>query len=201
VSADGEPVSVGAVTRAVWYAATLRYLQGGGVECPYPEDEAPSPLRRRLHALVAYGMGLCFVSTTAAAVLEELLGQDPPYGVLSVPVIAGTLGGVGLVVGSAGLVALKSVSSPVTGFHQMTVKDYGLLSALTFLGVSGLATLLTRDTAAFGIVLLVHLASVVLAFCCAPYSKFAHVVFRFAALVRDNAERDALERRVRARGA
>jgi citrate/tricarballylate utilization protein len=49
--------------------------------------------------------------------------------------------------------------------------------------------LLTRSTAAFGCVLLIHLSSVILAFASAPYSKFVHVVFRFAALVRDNAER------------
>jgi citrate/tricarballylate utilization protein len=48
--------------------------------------------------------------------------------------------------------------------------------------------LLTRDTAAFGIILLIHLAAVILSFASAPYSKFVHVVFRFAALIRDNAE-------------
>ena len=48
--------------------------------------------------------------------------------------------------------------------------------------------LLTRDTAAFGVVLLIHLAAVILSFASAPYSKFVHVVFRFAALIRDQAE-------------
>ena len=71
----------------------------------------------------------------------------------------------------------------------MTVKDYGLLMALAFLALSGLAILLTRDTPAFGIILLIHLSSVILAFASAPYSKFVHVIFRFAALVRDNLER------------
>jgi citrate/tricarballylate utilization protein len=70
----------------------------------------------------------------------------------------------------------------------MTVKDYGLLTALTFLALTGLAVLLTRDTPAFGIILLIHLSTVILSFASAPYSKFVHVIFRFAALVRDNAE-------------
>jgi hypothetical protein len=56
---------------------------------------------------------------------------------------------------------------------EMTVKDYGLLVALTFLGLSGLAVLLVRETPAFGIVLLVHLASVMLSFASAPTASSA----------------------------
>jgi citrate/tricarballylate utilization protein len=188
VGGPGRHVGAGAVGRAVWYAATLRYLRGGGVDCYYPEDDRPSGARRGLHALVAYGFGLCIVSTAAAAVLQDLAGQPPPYPWLSVPVISGTAGGIGLLTGCAGLLGLKARSSGVTSFAQMTVKDYGLLTALAFLALSGLATLLTRSTAAFGMVFLIHLSSVILAFASAPYSKFMHVVFRFLALVRDNAE-------------
>jgi citrate/tricarballylate utilization protein len=177
------------VTRALWDALTLRYLRGGGAECYYPEDDRPSPARRHLHALVVGGFGLCVASTASAGVLQDLLGEQPPYPWMSVPVIAGTAGGAGLLAGCAGLLALKARSSDVTSIAQMTVKDYGLLVALAFLAVSGLATLLTRGTAAFGCVLLIHLAAVVLAFASAPYSKFIHVVFRFMALVRDSAER------------
>ena len=189
VSGDHKHVGVAAIARSVWYAATLRYMRGGGVECYYPEDDRPSPSRRRLHAMVAYGFGLCLVSTIAAAVLQDGFGDQPPYAWISLPVLAGTLGGVGMVVGCAGLLLLKARSSEVTSIAAMTVKDYGLLVALGFLALSGLATLLTRSTSAFGLVLLIHLSAVVLAFASAPYSKIVHVVFRFAALVRDNAER------------
>jgi citrate/tricarballylate utilization protein len=187
---DGGDVTVppSAVLKATWYALTLRYLRGGGVNCYYPQDDEPSPARRYLHILVVAGFGLCVLSTTAAAFLQDILGFQPPYGWLSVPVIAGTIGGVGLLTGCVGLLLIKARSSRVTSIAQMTVKDYGLLTALTFLALSGLAVLLTRDTAAFGIVLLIHLAAVILSFASAPYSKFVHVVFRFAALVRDNAE-------------
>jgi citrate/tricarballylate utilization protein len=177
-----------AVAKAMGYAATLRYLRGGGADCYYPEDDKPTPVRRNLHALVAYGFSLCIVSTIAAGIEQDIAGADPPYPWLSVPVITGTVGGVGLVLGSLGLLLLKARSSHVTSFTQMTIKDYGLLVALTYLGLTGLATLLTRDTAAFGIVLLVHLAAVVESFAMAPYSKFMHLVFRFEALVRDNLE-------------
>jgi citrate/tricarballylate utilization protein len=186
-------VTAAAVGRATWYAATLRYLRGGGVECYYPQDDKPSAGRRRLHAMVAYGFGLCLVSTLAAAAEQDIAGIDPPYPVLSVPVLTGTIGGIGLVIGCAGLLRLKARSSQVTSFSQMTIKDYGLLVALAFLALSGLTVLLTRDTAAFGLALLIHLAALVEAFAMAPYSKFMHVVFRFCALIRDELERAAAE--------
>lgn len=185
------PVGAGAVARAVWYAATLKYLRGGGAECYYPERAAPSAVRRRLHGLVAYGFGLCFLSTVAAGVLQDILGSQPPYPVLSVPVLSGTVGGIGLALGSTGLLLLKARADETTSFRAMTVKDYGLLVGLTFLALSGLATLLTRDTAAFGIVYLVHLASIMVTFAAAPYSKLMHLMYRFLAIVRDNLERDA----------
>lgn len=181
--------TVRAVLRATGYAAVLRYQRGGGGDCYYPEDDQPSRARRWLHYLVVAGFGLCVLSTLAAGVLQDLMSDDPPYGWLSVPVLTGTAGGVLLVAGSLGLFALKARSSDVTSVAQMTIKDYGFIVALAFLGASGLATLFTRDTAAFGIVFLVHFSSVLLAFAVAPYTKFVHLVFRFMALVRDDLER------------
>jgi citrate/tricarballylate utilization protein len=179
-----------AIRHAVWYALTMRYLRGGGEECYYPEDEKPSAGRRHLHAMVMYGFGLCTVSTTAAAFMQHGFALEPPYDPLSVPVITGTVGGIGLVVGCAGLLLLKAKASKVTSFAQMTVKDYGFLVGLEFLALTGLLTLFVRHTPAFGIVYLVHLASVVLSFGMAPYSKFVHLVYRFLAVVRDNLERE-----------
>jgi citrate/tricarballylate utilization protein len=190
VSAAGAGrVTAGAIARAAWYAATLRYLRGGGVECYYPDDGQPSPGRRHLHAMVAYGFGLCLASTVAAGIEQDLIGIAPPYPWLSVPVLSGTIGGIALLIGCLCLLRLKARSSAVTSFAEMTVKDYGLLTALAFLAASGLAVLAARDTAAYGLILLIHLAAVVEAFAMTPYSKFVHVVFRFAALVRDNLER------------
>lgn len=185
----GIRVGFAAVRRAIWEAASLRYLRGAGVECPYPDDEKPSAARRRLHGLVAYGFGLCFVSTTAAGIEQDLLGIRPPYPWLSVPVLSGFVGGVMLVVGCVGLLVLKARSSDVTSFSSMTVKDYGFLIALAYLSFSGLASLFARDSHAYGIVYLMHVSGVMLCFAAAPYTKFMHIVFRFAALIRDNAER------------
>lgn len=193
VEVGGAPdgLSWRAVWRAVGYALTLRYLRGGGADCYYPEEEVPGPARRRLHAMVMYGFGLCIVSTISAAILEHIFAIEPPYPVLSVPVLTGTVGGIGMVVGCTALLHLKRRSSNVTSFAQMTIKDYGLLVALLFLALSGMATLLVRETAAYPVVYLVHMASVSLAYAAAPYSKFVHLVFRFLALVRDNLEAEA----------
>jgi citrate/tricarballylate utilization protein len=189
--AAGRGWSGRAIAQAVWYAATLRYLRGGGGDCYYPDETKPSAGRRRLHAVVAYGFGLCLVSTIAAAIMQDILGIEPPYEVVSVPVIAGLVGGAGLVVGCVGLLFLKAHAAQVTSVSEMTIKDYGLLTGLAFLALSGLATFLVRSTPAFGIVFLVHMAAIMVCFAAAPYSKFVHLVYRFLALVRDNIERDA----------
>jgi citrate/tricarballylate utilization protein len=187
----GQAWSSRAIAQAVWYAATLRYLRGGGGDCYYPEESTPSSDRRHLHAAVAYGFGLCLVSTIAAAIMQDVMGVEPPYDLVSVPVIAGLLGGAGLLVGCVGLLFLKAKSAQVMSVSQMTVKDYGLLTGLAFLALSGLATFLVRSTPAFGVVFLIHMASILVTFAAAPYSKFVHLVYRFLALVRDNVELDA----------
>lgn len=182
-------VRLPALTGAVWSAASLRYLRGGGADCYYPRDDQPSPSRRLLHGAVAYGFGLCAVSTIAAGIMQDIIGSQPPYPVVSVPVMSGVVGGVSLLVGCVGLFLLKLSSSEVTSVAEMTIKDYGLIAGLAFLSATGLLTLLLRDTPAFGLVFLVHLSAVIAAFALAPYSKFAHVLFRFLALLQDTMER------------
>jgi citrate/tricarballylate utilization protein len=188
---DSAPVGWRSLAAAAWQAATLRYLRGGGSDCYYPRDDMPSPARRAWHMFVAYGFGLCVVSTVAAGISQDILGDDPPYPWLSVPVISGTVGGIALLLGSVMLIVLKTRGSEITSVADMTVKDYGFLAALAYLSASGLATVFVRTTSAYGIVLLLHLAAILLCFASAPYTKFIHIVYRFLALLRDNAERIA----------
>jgi citrate/tricarballylate utilization protein len=177
-------------------AATLRNLRGGGADCAYPGDE-PSGARRRLHGLVAWGFLACAGATVAAAASQDIAGDPPPYPVLSAPVLLGIAGGGGLVVGCAGLLLLRRQAAKIARAHPadagredpaLARRGYALLAALLLLAVSGLLTLVLRDTAAFAPVLVVHLATVVACFAIAPYTKFMHVVYRFLALVQDNAE-------------
>ena len=83
----------------------------------------------------------------------------------------------------------KARAAQVMSVSEMTIKDYGLLTGLSFLALSGLATFLVRDTPAFDLVFLVHMGAVLVTFAAAPYSKFSHGLYRFLAIVRDNVER------------
>jgi citrate/tricarballylate utilization protein len=183
----GGRATLAGLATAAGQAATLRNLRGGGADCAYPGDE-PSPWRRRLHHLVAGGFGLCTASTVAAAVSQDVLGDPPPYPVLSVPVLLGVLGGAGLTAGCGGLLRLRSRSDPYRTDGLMSSRTRSLLLALLVLSVTGLLTLLLRGTVAFAPVLMIHLAAVTACFAIAPYTKFVHVIFRFLALVHDRSE-------------
>ncbi len=168
--------------KALAYAGRLAYLRGGGADCFYPGTD-PSPVRRRLHAAVCYGFAACFAATVSAAFLQDILGRPPPYPLLSVPVILGTAGGLAMITGCAGLIAAARRSDPALG-----AADYGLLAGLGLLAATGLLTLALRATPAYGLVLITHLATIVVCFCIAPYSRFAHSVYRLLAIVADNIE-------------
>jgi citrate/tricarballylate utilization protein len=174
---------------ALGQAVHLRHLRGGGAECDYPDD-APSAARRRFHLALGYGFLLCVVSTVSAAVEQDLLGISPPYPYLSVPVAAGTLGGVGMIVGGAGLLALKARSDAARSTPGMRAADYAFTTALLLLAASGLLTLAVRDTPAFGPVLVAHLAAVMVSFAVAPYTKFAHWPYRLLAIYKHNLDPD-----------
>lgn len=172
---------------ALRQAATLRNLRGGGADCAYPGDE-PSAARRRLHGLVAWGFTACVASTVAAAISQDIAGDQPPYPAASAPVLLGIIGGAGLVIGCSGLLLLRRAADPAREDPALARRGYALVAGLLVLAVTGLLTLVLRDTVAFAPVLAVHLAAVVACFAVAPYTKFMHVVYRFLALVHDNAE-------------
>ncbi len=135
---------------AAW--ATLRegltlqpYLRGGGEDCYYP-TATPSGLRRRLHALVVYGFGLCLLSTIAAAVEQDFLGIHPPYPYLSVPVFSGLIGGIGLAIGCSGLLLTKPEVDTSATDGQMMRRDTWFAAGLLALSLTGLATLFVRGS-------------------------------------------------------
>jgi citrate/tricarballylate utilization protein len=97
----GSWLDLGAMGRALWDSLRLRYLDGGGEGCAYP-DERASASRRSFHHLTFYGFLLCFASTSTAAIYHNLLGWEAPYELLSVPVVLGSVGGGGLLVGTLG---------------------------------------------------------------------------------------------------
>jgi citrate/tricarballylate utilization protein len=176
--------------RAIGDAATLKYLGGGGPGCFYPE-EAPSNLRRAFHTSLVLGFLLDLASTTVAFVYEDFLHWLPPYPYLSAPVVLGTVGGVLLVIGAIGLLALKVASDRALGNPIAYSLDYAFILTLGLTGLTGLLVLLLRTTSALGIVLVCHLAMVAALFFTAPYGKFVHFVYRSFALLRFEIEQGA----------
>jgi len=83
-------------------AGRLRYLDGGGVGCMNDDDQL-TDRRKLFHHLTFYGFLLCFAATCVATLYHYLLGREAPYPWYDLPVLLGTVGGLGLLIGPAGL--------------------------------------------------------------------------------------------------
>ncbi|MEW6266184.1 MAG: tricarballylate utilization 4Fe-4S protein TcuB [Thermodesulfobacteriota bacterium] len=173
--------------KAVGDVLRLRYLAGGGHGCNYP-DEAFSMLRRWLHHLVFYGFLLCFTSTAIAFLYEHWLDLSAPYPLWSWPVALGASGGVGLLIGTGGLLYLKSRMDRTPAAPLALGMDVGFLASLFLTGLTGLLLLILRETPAMGVLLALHIGVVVGLFITIPYGKFVHGLYRYAALVRNAIE-------------
>jgi citrate/tricarballylate utilization protein len=165
----------------------LRYLKGGGVGCNYPDAQF-SQVRRWFHHLVFYGFLFDFASTTVAAIDDHFLGRRAPYPLFSLPVVLGTVGGIALVVGTVGLLSLKWRSDREPAAPRMLKMDVAFLVLLGLTSLTGLLLLVLRASPAMGMLLAVHLGFVAGLFLTMPYGKFAHIVYRYAALVRNALE-------------
>jgi citrate/tricarballylate utilization protein len=185
-------VDLPALWRATKDAFGLAYMKGGGAGCNYP-GESFSLSRMWLHHLVFYGFLLDFAATTIAAFYDHFLGWQAPYPYFSAPVVLGTAGGVGLIIGTAGLLYLKSISDRAPADESMLNMDVAFLVLLFLTSFTGLLLLALRETAAMGTLLVIHLGFVAGLFITAPYGKFAHVVYRYAALVRYSIEQRRVE--------
>ena len=169
-------------------ALGLRYLRGGNAGGCYYPGQRTSNARLLLHMLVFYGFISAFTATIAAAIMQDLFDQLPPYPILSAPVILGSFGGLAMIVGASGLLYLKWRSDPAPTDAQTVSLDWLFLISLDVVSVSGMLLLLLRDTPLLGTLLVVHLASVLALYVSAPYGKFAHFVYRYVALVQNRRE-------------
>lgn len=185
-----------AILGATREALNLQYLRGGTAgACFYPTERV-SDSRRVLHMLVFYGFLSATAATVSAFVLQDLLGELPPYAPFSVPVVFGSIGGIAMIVGATGLLWLKFRSDRRPADARTLNLDWLFLVSLDVVSVTGMLLLALRDTPAMGVLLIVHLATVLALYVSAPYGKFAHLVYRYAALVQNRLEADQVGARV-----
>lgn len=168
-------------------ALTLRYLDGGGEGC-FEDRGDPGKARRVFHHFTFYGFALCFAATLAGTFHHYVLGQHAPYPLASAPVVLGTLGGLGLVVGPVGLLWLNARRDAELADPGQRRLARSFAVSLLLVSVTGLALLALRDTAAMGLLLVVHLALVLALFVTLPWGKFVHGIYRTQALVRSARE-------------
>ncbi|WP_174363265.1 tricarballylate utilization 4Fe-4S protein TcuB [uncultured Caballeronia sp.] len=181
---DPGAMSAEAIGEATHDVLSLRYLGGGHGEGCNNADDAFSLARRRFHHLTFYGFMLCFASTCVATLYHYLLKLEAPYAISSVPVVLGSLGGLGLLAGPAGLLWLNLKRHPQHGDVAQKPMDRGFIALLLLTSASGLALLILRDTSMMALLLAVHLGIVMALFLTLPYGKFAHGIYRSAALLK-----------------
>jgi citrate/tricarballylate utilization protein len=174
----------GALAEAGHDVLRLRYLGGGHGDGCNNEDDRFTLWRRRFHHLSFYGFGLCFASTSVATLYHYLLAQPAPYPVASLPVLLGIIGGLGLLAGPAGLLWLNLRRHPDQGDAAQKPMDRGFIALLLLTSGTGLALLAGRDGSAMALLLAVHLGVVMALFVTLPYGKFAHGIYRCAALLK-----------------
>ena len=186
---SGADLNAPAAAEAAHDVLKLKYLDGGHGEGCHNEDDAYTLKRRRFHHLTFYGFALCFAATSVATIYHYLLGWEAPYDLPSLPKLLGAVGGVSLMLGTAGLWHLNRTRHPMHGDVRQKPMDLGFIALLFLVASSGMALWLARGTPALALLLCLHLGAVMALFATLPYGKFAHGVFRTASLLRHAVEK------------
>jgi len=173
--------------QAIWDVLRLKYLDGGGHGCNYPDDRF-SMIRRNFHHAVFYGFMLCLASTTVAFVYDHLRHLPAPYPFWSWPVLLGTVGGLALLTGTGGLLYLKRQMDREPAAPETFGMDVAFTVLLFLTSLTGLLLLVLRTTPLMGSLLAVHMGFVLGLFVTMPYGKFVHGTYRYAALLKNAVE-------------
>lgn len=181
--------SAPAIAEATKNVLGLTYLDGGHGEGCNESDDRFTLARRRFHHFTFYGFMLCFAATAVATLYHYLLGLEAPYPLFSLPVVLGMLGGAGLLIGPAGLLWLNLQRDPQRGDLSQRPMDRGFIALLLLTSATGLALLALRDMSAMPWLLALHLGVVMALFATLPYGKFAHGIYRSAALLKSAIEK------------
>ena len=181
---SGAALTSPATNEATQAVLRLKYLDGGHGEGCNNGDDAFTLSRRRAHHLTFYGFMLCFAATSLATLYHYAFGWVAPYDLPSLPKLLGAVGGVSLLLGTAGLFKLNLQRHPMHGDAAQKPMDLGFIALLFFTSLSGLVLWLGRGSVALPALLAIHLGVVMALFATLPYGKFAHGIFRTAALLR-----------------
>lgn len=185
----GKRVTTPAAAEATQNVLLLKYLDGGHGEGCHNEDDAYTLARRRAHHLTFYGFMLCFAATSLATVYHYVFGWAAPYELPSLPKLLGVVGGIALTLGASALLWLNLRRDPQIGDKEQKPMDLGFIALLLATSASGLALWLVRSNPAMPALLAMHLGIVMALFATLPYGKFAHGIFRTAALIRSAVEK------------
>ncbi len=178
---------IGNIVAGIGAALTLKNLTGGAGEgCTWPLEQ-PSQARRLYHHCVFYGFISCFAATITGTVYHYGLAWHAPYPVTSLPKLLGTFGGIAITIGTAGLFGLGRLDT----LPQRPTGNSVFLILLFVTSVTGLALMLARETTWLGLLLGLHLGSVLALFLSMPYGKFMHGLYRLIALIGSEYEKSA----------
>jgi len=172
-----------ALVHAIRDVLTLRHLHASGEDCTSAE-ETRAPWRRWFHHCMFYGFLLCTASTSAAAIYHTVFDWQAPYAYTSLPVVLGTAGGAGMLMGSAGLWVERRRRDRLLGDPALEGLDESFIALLFLTALTGLLLLALRERAIMSALLIVHLGVVLALFLTLPYGKFVHGIYRTAALVK-----------------
>ena len=186
---SGAPLNARAAAEAADAVLRLKYLDGGHGDGCHNEDDAYTLSRRRFHHLTFYGFLLCFAATSVATLYHYAFGWVAPYALPSLPKLLGVVGGISMMVGTAGLWRLNRRRHPLHGDAKQKPMDLGFIALLFLTAASGMALWLGRGTPALALLLCLHLGAVMALFATLPYGKFGHGIFRSAALLRHAVEK------------
>ena len=147
--------------------------------------------RKTSHMLVFWAFVGLFIVTNSVLVIHwahefgyTLLGPDTPLGQLHPIKLLGNISGVALVVGCFWLIGSRMKASE-TGADG-SFNDWSLLMVIATIGITGFLAEYIRVIGAASLayfVYFLHLMFVFYLFAFMPYMKFAHIVYRFTAIV------------------
>lgn len=157
----------------------------------YPSD-GESNLRKLNHALIFFGFGLDFLSTTLGFLYEDIMKIPSPYGLFSPVVMAGLAGGLMIAIGAVSSLSVRSYSSGKQDFMEISGFDTLFAIMLLLVAVTGISVLMTRlysTTVISYTSLLVHYSIIYILFVTTPFtSNFLHIAARFTSLLKFNYE-------------